>query len=219
MSRFHDSRFKGVRLVCRLRRNSSAPAPGVPTGPAALLPAVTQAQSASEAIQQNREVSSKAEESARLMEGTTKINDKYFIVKSLTVEDLELSARNGIWATQSHNEDALNKAFEVCLVSLPLHLLCGLLLFYRPSKTFTSFFLLTSQVNTLVTPAWRLPSTTMQQQTSNGLLVSKRSQMTRNCPGQYPQCARSLLRKVASSTILLEGPFSGRQTRRIKSRQ
>ena len=47
------------------------------------------------------------------MEGTSKINDKYFIVKSLTVEDLELSARNGIWATQSHNEDALNKAFEV----------------------------------------------------------------------------------------------------------
>ena len=100
-------------MVCRLRRNSTAPAPGVPTGPAALAPAVTQAQSATEAIQQNREISSKAEESARSMEGTSKINDKYFIVKSLTVEDLELSARNGIWATQSHNEDALNRAFEV----------------------------------------------------------------------------------------------------------
>jgi hypothetical protein len=34
-------------------------------------------------------------------------------VKSLTVEDLETSARTGIWATQSHNEAALNKAFEV----------------------------------------------------------------------------------------------------------
>jgi hypothetical protein len=38
---------------------------------------------------------------------------KYFIVKSLTLQDLELSVRNGIWATQSHNEDVLNKAFQV----------------------------------------------------------------------------------------------------------
>jgi hypothetical protein len=38
--------------------------------------------------------------------------NKYFIVKSLTLQDLELSVRNGIWATQSHNEDALNKAFR-----------------------------------------------------------------------------------------------------------
>ena len=113
MTRFHDSRFQGVRLVCRLRRSSSAPTPGVPTGPAALAPTVAQTQSASEAIAQNREVSSQAEEAARSIEGNTKINEKYFIVKSLTVEDLELSARNGIWATQAHNEAALNKAFEV----------------------------------------------------------------------------------------------------------
>ena len=46
-------------------------------------------------------------------ERPAKVNDKYFIMKSLTVEDMELSVRNGIWATQAHNEDALNKAFEV----------------------------------------------------------------------------------------------------------
>lgn len=113
MSRFHDSRFQGVRLVCRLRRSASMPTPGVPTGPAALAPTVTQAQSATEAILQNREVSSKAQESARQMGGIGKVDDKYFIVKSLTVEDLELSARTGVWATQAHNEEALNKAFEV----------------------------------------------------------------------------------------------------------
>jgi len=113
MTRFHDSRFQGVRLVCRLRRTQAAPAPGVPTGPAALAPSVAQTQSATQAIQQNREVSSKAEESARQMGGLGKVNDKYFIVKSLTVEDLELSARTGVWATQAHNEEALNKAFEV----------------------------------------------------------------------------------------------------------
>ncbi|PWW76169.1 hypothetical protein C7212DRAFT_357487 [Tuber magnatum] len=38
--------------------------------------------------------------------------DRIFIVKSLTVEDLDLSVRNGIWATQSHNESTLNQAFE-----------------------------------------------------------------------------------------------------------
>jgi hypothetical protein len=40
-------------------------------------------------------------------------SEKYFIVKSLTLQDLELSVRNGIWATQSHNEDVLNKAYRV----------------------------------------------------------------------------------------------------------
>jgi YT521-B-like domain/RNA recognition motif. (a.k.a. RRM, RBD, or RNP domain) len=113
MTRFHDSRFKGVRLVCRYRSSAGGSGSTAPTGPAALSPSSQQAQTAVEAIMQNREVSSKAEESMRQIEGGNKINDKYFIVKSLTVEDLELSARNGIWATQGHNEDALNKAFEV----------------------------------------------------------------------------------------------------------
>ncbi|KAM0802556.1 YT521-B-like domain-containing protein [Usnea florida] len=117
MSRFHDSRFQGVRLVCRLRRNPNASAPGVPTGPASLMPLVSHAQTAFEAIQQNREVSSRAveeaaAESSRTGEPTLKVKDKYFVLKSLTVEDMELSVRNSIWATQSHNEDALNKAYE-----------------------------------------------------------------------------------------------------------
>ncbi|ERT01294.1 mRNA-binding phosphate metabolism regulator [Sporothrix schenckii 1099-18] len=41
-------------------------------------------------------------------------SDRYFILKSLTVEDLELSVRTGIWATQSHNEETLNDAFKSC---------------------------------------------------------------------------------------------------------
>ena len=113
MTRFHDSRFQGIRLVCRLRRGAGTAIPGAPTGPAALSASVPQTQTATESIAQNREVSSKAEETVRQTSGGAKVEDKYFIVKSLTVEDLELSARNGIWATQSHNEAALNKAFEV----------------------------------------------------------------------------------------------------------
>ena len=81
------------------------------------MPSVAYTQTAFEAIQQNREVSSRAleaaAESTRTGEPTTKVPDKYFVLKSLTVEDMELSVRNSIWATQSHNEEALNKAYEV----------------------------------------------------------------------------------------------------------
>ena len=119
MTRFHDSRFHGVRLVCRLRRNSgTTSAPGVPTGPAALIPAVAYTQTAFEAITQNREISSKAlahtaAELVRAGDPTPKASDKYFVMKSLTVEDMELSVRNSIWATQAHNEEALNEAYKV----------------------------------------------------------------------------------------------------------
>ncbi|KAL8971667.1 MAG: hypothetical protein Q9183_000940 [Haloplaca sp. 2 TL-2023] len=117
MSRFHDSRFKGVRLVCRLRKGATTPGGGVPTGPANLMPATIASQTAIESIRQNREVSKRAEAMAQIEgtdqgQGPSKGLDKYFIMKSLTMEDMELSVRNSIWATQAHNEEALNKAFE-----------------------------------------------------------------------------------------------------------
>jgi hypothetical protein len=123
MRRFHDSRFNGVRLVCRLRR-SSAPASGVPTGPSAMVGSQTAGgspprspQDDVQAAQVESEITgTKSSEEAREVSTSA---DKYFIVKSLTLQDLELSVRNGIWATQSHNEEALNRAFEVsvnCMV-------------------------------------------------------------------------------------------------------
>ena len=39
--------------------------------------------------------------------------ERYFVLKSLTVEDLEQSVRTKVWATQSHNEETLNNAFKV----------------------------------------------------------------------------------------------------------
>jgi hypothetical protein len=54
-----------------------------------------------------------AEGNKQEVEDSSFPKDKFFIVKSLTVEDLELSVRNGIWATQSHNEETLNKAYQV----------------------------------------------------------------------------------------------------------
>jgi hypothetical protein len=121
MHRFHDSRFNGVRLVCRLRR-SSAPASGVPTGPSAMVgnqqahvsPPRTPKPDGEviAGLQDGVPASPPQKDSEEAPEASTS-SSKYFIVKSLTLQDLELSVRNGIWATQSHNEDILNKAFRV----------------------------------------------------------------------------------------------------------
>lgn len=46
-------------------------------------------------------------------ESVEKVKEKFFVVKSLTIEDLERSVHSGIWATQAHNEDALNRAYMV----------------------------------------------------------------------------------------------------------
>jgi hypothetical protein len=123
MHRFHDSRFNGVRLVCRLRR-SSAPASGVPTGPSAMVgsqqvnasPPVTPRTDVgpAENLQDDILESSSQKDGEEEQKSSTD-SSKYFIVKSLTLQDLELSVRNGIWATQSHNEDVLNKAFRVSI--------------------------------------------------------------------------------------------------------
>jgi hypothetical protein len=122
-AKIHDSRFQTVRLVSRLRRNSAGTAAGVsvPTGPAALTPPSTNpivAHTPSpESETKNKEIFSQSED-ARGLDDTSLPKDKFFIVKSLTVEDLELSVRNGIWATQSHNEGALNKAYEVIIQAI-----------------------------------------------------------------------------------------------------
>lgn len=39
--------------------------------------------------------------------------DRYFICKSLTVEDLQTSYLQGLWATQSHNQSLFNEAYKV----------------------------------------------------------------------------------------------------------
>jgi hypothetical protein len=62
---------------------------------------------------QNSIPESSPQQDGQGVSGDSTSSNKYFIVKSLTLQDLELSVRNGIWATQSHNEDVLNKAFRV----------------------------------------------------------------------------------------------------------
>lgn len=169
MHRFHDSRFNGVRLVCRLRR-SSAPASGVPTGPSAMLanpPANTSPPRSPQVVDGPEGVDAQADgtdaaegpqsptrQSGEEIEQRSNAAEKYFIVKSLTLQDLELSVRNGIWATQSHNEDVLNKAFKVsCTICYQNSMAneCSL------QRTSILFSRQTSPASILVTLAWSRP--------------------------------------------------------------
>jgi hypothetical protein len=123
--KLHDSKFQSVRLVSRLRKSAVENAAGVsaPTGPAAstLRTAVTDAASlpaASTTEDKTTPVAPQQQaggEAPQLPADVSQQKDKFYILKSLTVDDLELSVRTGIWATQSHNEVSLNKAFEVRL--------------------------------------------------------------------------------------------------------
>lgn len=118
MTRFHDSRFKGVRLVCRLRRTLNNPAMGVPTVPPSAHHVGTVEAPADDSPSPATRKESISKEStgepSRTQEGPeSSKKDRFFIVKSLTVEDLEASVRNGIWATQAHNEVTLNEAYAV----------------------------------------------------------------------------------------------------------
>lgn len=118
MTRFHESKFNGARLVCRLRRQSTAAAAaaGVPTGPAALtLPQPPLAKTPVPGSTTQPEPSFSGTKVNSEGVDATQVKDKYFIVKSLTMEDLESSVRSEVWATQSHNEEALNKAYEVSI--------------------------------------------------------------------------------------------------------
>ncbi|KAH8432562.1 putative YT521-B-like splicing factor [Aspergillus melleus] len=110
LERFNDSRFHGARLVCRLRRGSMTPASNVdPSGPS------TPVQDGDRRTTTDTSDGPQASSGTKGTTGSESspwVPNRYFIVKSLTVEDLEFSRRSGIWATQSHNEDCLNQAYE-----------------------------------------------------------------------------------------------------------
>ena len=114
--KFHDSRFQGVRLVCRLRR-SVVPAGG---GISATSPGRGEDDDTKIAESAAKPETDPAENKSLSLE---KVPNRYFVVKSLTVEDLESSKQSGIWATQTHNEANLNRAYEVSLHSPVLNIL------------------------------------------------------------------------------------------------
>ncbi|KAI9660861.1 MAG: hypothetical protein M1829_006426 [Trizodia sp. TS-e1964] len=130
MTRFHDSKFQSVRLVCRLRRNSANPAAssGAAASRSSSLSITAPGSFAEEAKASKDDIpKSRLPVDVQLADGivpkskvtqsegertAVRNKERFFILKSLTVDDLELSARSGIWATQAHNEESLNKAYE-----------------------------------------------------------------------------------------------------------
>ncbi|KAK4131988.1 hypothetical protein BT67DRAFT_426838 [Trichocladium antarcticum] len=123
--KLHDSKFMTVRLVSRLRKSTVEGPAGVtaPTGPAASVPqaGTTQEPGGAEGIETNGNgpvvstpptSNGQVKAASPVANGASFQRDRFFVLKSLTVEDLELSVRTKTWATQSHNEQVLNSAFK-----------------------------------------------------------------------------------------------------------
>ncbi|KAL1918109.1 uncharacterized protein VTP21DRAFT_3375 [Calcarisporiella thermophila] len=91
LEKYHNSDFNGTKLVCRPQRPLSHENPAWPFAAAYNPPRYQQPQVAS---------------SGR------KLKERYFILKSLTQEDLDISVGTGMWATQPRNEAVLNSAFK-----------------------------------------------------------------------------------------------------------
>ncbi|KAI0538279.1 YT521-B-like domain-containing protein [Xylaria digitata] len=118
--KLHDSKFQSVRLVSRLRKSTVEGTSGqtAPTGPSAISSGAQSVSSDPTPLSPSSTDSPSTHEAGTGVKSPPVANgaqqkDKFFILKSLTVEDLELSVQNGVWATQSHNEEALNEAFGV----------------------------------------------------------------------------------------------------------
>lgn len=125
--KLHDSKFMTVRLVSRLRKSTVEGPAGLtaPTGPAASAPQAgnnTQEPSATKGAEANGNEATASTPATSTTDpnptspaanGGAPQKDRFFILKSLTIEDLELSVRTSTWATQSHNEETLNSAFKV----------------------------------------------------------------------------------------------------------
>ncbi|KAK6400967.1 hypothetical protein LTR95_019246, partial [Oleoguttula sp. CCFEE 5521] len=92
MHRFHDSRFNGVRLP--VSKADDVETPTIVEGP----PAAPQVQ---------KELVSDIPPCR-----VSRIPETFFILKSLTSQDLDASVRRSEWTTQVYNEAALHDAFK-----------------------------------------------------------------------------------------------------------
>lgn len=122
-----ESKFQSVRLVCRLRKNT-AESPDATDGPSEnpiVIASGTSNPTSPTIPREDSETISPVPEKAGIIEasessisrrdstGNLPQRDRFFVLKSLTHQDLEQSVRTGVWATQSHNEEILNNAFKV----------------------------------------------------------------------------------------------------------
>ena len=126
LARFHGSRLQANSLVCRIRRDStvgngvmsSNSSNGSPTDTvstssitsrdaeqAPTTPVIVGVQSTSSSTPIIAPDNTPETEPPRVAE-------KFFVLKSLTMQDLETSIEQQSWMTQPHNEEVLDKAFR-----------------------------------------------------------------------------------------------------------
>ncbi|OAA49407.1 YTH domain protein [Metarhizium rileyi] len=113
----HDSKFQSVRLVTRLRRNTVEGSTGstAPTGPAASsTTSTTHEGTDDESVVHSSETSAEAGEVGTVANLASQVSrhdkqvrqheDKFFILKSLTTEDLALSGADNVYLIFSANK-------------------------------------------------------------------------------------------------------------------
>lgn len=132
MMTFRDSLFRGRRLVCRLRMQPgfapvSSPsslsdtsststttdsrAPRTPSPSETTRPLIVGSDTPPPQVSDpESKTPTNNDNSASLP--TFKIPERFFLIKSLTIQDLLASVNNGTWEAQAHNEDVLHQAFE-----------------------------------------------------------------------------------------------------------
>lgn len=152
LARFHDSRFQGAKLVCRLRKPSAAPPAGTPTGPR-ISPDLSTPDQPARSADTHPPGEGAAEGVERIQPMVRNTEERFFVLKSLTVEDLDASVRNGSWATQTQHEAALNAAYNV---RVPNRSRRSWLTYNSQPRMYISCFQLTSLVNIMATQEWCL---------------------------------------------------------------
>jgi hypothetical protein len=124
--KFHSSRFMGAILSCRIQKppadefHEDVEFPALEKKTSSIISGDTLSASSPISSTDSDSFSkapTKCGDEQKTMVEETKEEEKYFIIKSLSMEDLVLSVRFGTWTTQSHNEEALNKAYNVCILT------------------------------------------------------------------------------------------------------
>lgn len=124
--KLHDSKFQSVRLVSRLRKaategaNSTTATISSPTDAETMQTEASNMQTSETKTQRPSTGSPVSSRKGSVATSDETQHDRFFVLKSLTVEDLDQSVKTGKWATQSHNEGSLNNAFKVRQPPIPL---------------------------------------------------------------------------------------------------
>ncbi|KAJ7611929.1 YT521-B-like domain-containing protein [Mycena polygramma] len=118
VARFHGRPLRGAdaRLVCRARREEDDLRAGVGSGTRTQSLSVSASASASSATDAPVRPGSAASSCSQVSSNSSLLRrhfpQRFFILKSLTREDLDRSVQTRLWAPQAHNAGILDRAFR-----------------------------------------------------------------------------------------------------------